>query len=72
MCKKQSKNLRESIDGIWKMWHDKSTKKERSNKENYQGGLQRRSCMDGQTSSTTRNIGIGWKEIGDDRRAGDL
>jgi len=40
MCKKQSKNLRKSIDRIWKMWRDKSMKKECSNEGNYQEGLQ--------------------------------
>ena len=69
MCKKQLKNSRESINRIWKMWHDKSMKKGRSNKENYQGGLWQRSCMDDQTSNTTKNIGKGWKETGDDGRA---
>jgi len=72
MHKKQSKNSRESTDGIWKMWHDKSVKKGHSNEKNYQGDLQQRSCMDGQISNMTRNIGVGWREIGDDRRAGDL
>jgi len=28
--------------------------------------------MDGQTNNMTRNIGVGWREIGDDGRAGDL
>jgi len=54
------------------MWHDKSAKKGHSNEKNYQGDLQQRSCMDGQISNMTRNIGVGWREIGDDRRAGDL
>ena len=53
------------------MWRDKSAKKGRSNKENYQGGLWRGSYMDGQTNSMTRNIGVGWREIGDDGRARD-
>ena len=71
MRKKQSKNSRKNIDRIWKMWRNKSAKKGRSNEENYQGGLWQRSCMDGQTSNMTRNIGEGWKEIGDDGRAKD-
>jgi len=53
------------------MWHSKSVKKECFNEENFQGSLQRESCMDGQTSSTTRNTGVGWKETGDDGRAGN-
>jgi len=51
------------------MWCDKSMKKGRSNEENYQEGLRQRSCMDGQTSNMTRNIGEGWKGIGGDGRA---
>jgi len=61
--------MRRNIDGIWKMWRGKSMKKVRSNEENYQGGSQRRSCMDGRTSNTTRNTGEGWKGIGGDGRA---
>jgi len=71
MQKKQSKNSRKSIDGTQKTWHSKSVKKKRSNRENFQGGLRRRNYTDGQTNNTTRNIGVGWRETGDDRRAGD-
>ena len=39
MQKEQSKNLRESINEIWKIWHDKSAKKGHPNRENYQGDL---------------------------------
>ena len=69
MYKKQSKNLKESINGIWKMWRNKSTKKGRSNEENYQGDLRQKSCIDGQTNNMTKNIGEGWKETGDNGRA---
>jgi len=69
MQKRRLKNLRKNISEIWKIWHDKSAKKGRSNEENYQGGLRQRSCMDGQTSNMTRNIGEGWKGIGGDGRA---
>ena len=51
------------------MWRDKSAKKGRSNKENYQGGLRQRSYTDSQTNNMTRNIGKGWKGIGGDGRA---
>jgi len=44
-------------------------KKERSNEENFQGGLRRGSYTDGRTNDTTRNIGVDWKEIENDGRA---
>jgi len=53
------------------MWRDKSAKKERSNEENFQEGLRRRNYMDSWTSNTTRNIGVGWRGIGDDGKAKD-
>jgi len=46
-------------------------KKEHSNEENFQGGLQRRNYTDDQTNDMTRNIGVGWRETGNDGRAGD-
>jgi len=71
MQKKRSKNSRKSIDGTQKTWRGKSVKKERSNEENFRGGLRRRNYMDGQTNDTTRNIGVGWRETGNNGRAGD-
>ena len=50
------------------MWRGKSTKKVRSNEENYQEGLQQKGCTDGRTSNTTKNIGEDQKGIGDDGR----
>jgi len=69
MQRRQSKNLKENIDGTWKMWRGKRVKKERSNKENFQEDSWQRRYTDGQISNTTRNIGEGWKGIGGDRRA---
>jgi len=69
MQKRRSKNLRRNIDEIWKMWHGKSTKKVRSNEENYQGGSQQRRYTGGRTRDTTRNIGEEWKGIGGNGRA---
>jgi len=63
------KNLRRSIKGIWKTWHSKSTKKERSEEENYQENLWQRNYTDGQTSNMTKNIGEEWRRTGDDGRA---
>jgi len=71
MQRKQSKNSRESIGRIWKIWHGKSTKKKRSDGKNCWEGSQQRNYMDGQISNTTRNIREDWKETGDDGRAGD-
>jgi len=71
MQKKRSKNLRKNIGKIWKMWHAKNMRKQHSNEENFQGGLRRRNYTGGQTSGMTRNIGVGWREIGDDGSAGD-
>ena len=61
--------MKENIDGTWKMWRDKSAKKEHSDEENFQEDSRQRRYMDGQTSNTTRNIGEGWKGIGGDGRA---
>jgi len=46
-------------------------KKECSNEENFQEGLQRRSYTDGRTNDTTRNTGVDWRETGNDGRARD-
>ena len=35
------------------------------------GKFKQRCYMDGRTDDTTRNIGVGWREIRDDRRAGN-
>ena len=62
---RQSKNLRENIDEIWKMQQDKNMRKERSEEENCQGDLQQENCLDGQIKGITKNIGEGQKGIGD-------
>jgi len=69
MQRRRLKNLKENIDGTWKMWRSKSAKKECSNEENFQEDSRQRCYMDGQTSNTTRNIGEGWKGIRGDGRA---
>ena len=57
MHKKQLKNSRRNIKGIWKMWRSKNAKRERSNGENCQEDLQQRNYTGGQTSSMTKNTG---------------
>ena len=53
------------------MWQDKNVKKERSEEENYQGDLQQENCLDGQIKGMTKNIGEGWKGIGDSGKESD-
>ena len=72
MQKKQFKNSRKSIGETWKTWHNKSMKREHSNRENYQEDLQQRNYMGGQTSNMTRSIGEEWRKTGDDGRARNL
>jgi len=54
------------------MWRAKSTKKKCSSTENCQGGSWQEHYMGGQIKGTTKNTGVGWKEIGDDGRARNL
>jgi len=54
------------------MWRDKSKKKQRSNEENCWEDSWQERYTDGRINGTTRNIGVGWREIGGDRRARDL
>jgi len=61
--------LRKSIGETWKTWRGKSTKKERSDRENYQKDLRQRNYMGGQTSDMTKNIGKEWRRTGNDERA---
>jgi len=68
MQKKQSKNSKRNIGEIWKIWPNKNMRKEHSEGENYQKGLQQENYSDGQTNSTTKNIGEDWREIGDSRK----
>jgi len=72
MQKKQSKNLRKSINEIWKMWRGKSTKKEHSDRENCQEDSQQRNYTGGQTSDMTRNTRGEWKRTRDDKRVRNL
>ena len=39
--------------------------------ENCQGDLQQENCLDGQIKDTTKNIGEGWKGIGDGEKKSD-
>ena len=68
---RQSKNLRENIDKIGKIWQDKNVRKERSEEENCQEDLQQENCLDGQIKGTTKNIGEGQKGIGGSRKEND-
>ena len=71
MQKKRSKSLKKNIDETWKMQQDKNTRKEHLEEENCQGDLQQENCLDGQIKDTTKNIGKGWKEIGDSGKKSD-
>ena len=71
MQKKQSKNLRRNTGEIWKMSQDKNMRKEHLEEENCQGDLQQENCSDGQIKGTIKNIGEGWKGIGDGGKESD-
>jgi len=53
------------------MWHDKSVKKQHSNEKSYREDSQQERYTDGRINSMTRNIVVGWREIGGDGRARD-
>ena len=65
MPERQSKNSRENINEIWKMWQDKNARKECSEEKNCQGDLQQENYLDGQIKGMTKNIREGQKGIGD-------
>jgi len=54
------------------MWRDKSTKRERSNRENCQKDLWQGNYTDGQTNDMTKNTGEEWRKTGDDERVRNL
>jgi len=56
MPERQSKNSRENINEIWKMWQDKNARKECSEEKNCQGDLQQENYLDGQIKGMTKNI----------------
>ena len=66
MQREQLKNLKRSTDGTWKMKDGKKEKKRCSEEKNCQDDLQQKSYLDGQISSTMRNIGEDQKGIEDD------
>jgi len=53
------------------MWRDKKARKQRSSEESCQKDSQQERYTDGQINSMTKNIGISWREIGDDGKARD-
>ena len=53
------------------MQQDKNTKKKCLEGENCQEDLQQENCLDGQIKGTIKNIGEGWKGIGDSRKKGN-
>ena len=47
------------------MQQDKNMRKKRLKEENYQEDLWQENCLDGRIKDMTKNIGEGWKGIGD-------
>ena len=72
MQKKRLKNSKKNISKTWKMWRGKSTKRERSNRENCQEDLRQGNYTDGQTNDMTKNTGEEWRKTGDDERVRNL
>jgi len=53
------------------MWQDKNTRKKHSEEKNYQEYLWQENYLDGLTRDTTKNTGIGWREIGGNGKEND-
>ena len=53
------------------MWCDKKARKQRSSEESCQEDSRQERYTDSWINGTTKNIGVDWKEIGDDGRAED-
>ena len=71
MQKKQLKSSKKNINETWKIQQDKNTRKEHLEKENCQGDLQQENCLDGWIKGMIKNIGEGWKGIGDSGKESD-
>ena len=71
MQKKQLRNSKENISKIQKTQQDKNIKKRCSKGENCQGDLQQENCLGGQIKGMMKNIGEGWKGIGDGGKKND-
>jgi len=57
--------MKGSIEGTWRTSGDRKRKKGLSGEGSYQGNLQQKNYLDRWTKGMTKNIGQGWKEIGD-------
>jgi len=51
------------------MWCDKKARKQRSSEESCQEDSRQERYTDSWINGTTKNIGVDWKEIGDDGKA---
>jgi len=72
MQKRRLKNSKKNISETWKMWCNKNARKRCSNEKSCQEDSQQERYTDGRINGTTKNIGVGWRETGDDGRAKDL
>ena len=54
------------------MQQDRNMRKEYLEEKNCQEDLQQENCLDGQIKGTIKNIGKGWKAIGDDGKEDKL
>jgi len=57
--------MKGSTEGTWRTSGDRKRKKGLSGEGSYQGNLQQKNYLDRWTKGITKNIGQGWKEIGD-------
>jgi len=57
--------MKGSTEGTWRTSGDRKRKKGLSGEGSYQGNLQQKNYLDRWTKGMTKNIGQGWKEIGD-------
>jgi len=62
--------MKGSTEGTWRTSGDRKRKKGLSREGSYQGNLQQKNYLDGWTKGMTKNIGQGWKEIGDGKEKG--
>jgi len=62
--------MKGSTEGTWRTSGDRKRKKGLSGEGSYQGNLQQKNYLDRWTKGMTKNIGQGWKEIGDGKEEG--
>ena len=71
MQKRQLKSSKRNINETWKMQQDKNARREHLEGKICQGDLQQENYLDGWIKGIIKNIGEGWKRIGDGGKKSD-